>query len=253
MVDELNSFVAKIPDFKKLSASECISLFLYYLSQDQDRYILPSEIRECFEKLSMIPYSNIPAYLNSYSKGKGALFIKNKSGYKLTRSSKENVAAKISNTIIKPITNDFIPLSLLENTRNYIQEIARQMCCCYDLGLSDASLVMLRKLLETLIIECFERFGISEQIQDKNRHFLFLSDLIPLYVESKSWNTSRNLKDNIKTIKTYGDLSAHNRRFIAQREDLNKIKFEARQVIQEIILTIDYPTWNQELALAKTK
>ena len=120
------------------------------------------------------------------------------------------------------------------------------MCCCYDKGLYDACLVMMRKLLETLIIECFERHGASDEIKQNNQ-FLFLSDLIPKYVNSQYWNASINLQNNISEIKKYGDLSAHNRKFIAQREHIDRIKSGAEQVIQEIVLTINYPQWNEEL------
>ena len=105
---------------------------------------------------------------------------------------------------------------------------------------------MMRKLLATLIIECFERHGASADIKENNQ-FYFLSDLISKYIDSSYWNASINLQNNIGKIKTYGDLSAHNRRFIAKKDHIDKIRAEAGQVIQEIILTTNYTVWNQEL------
>ena len=55
------------------------------------------------------------------------------------------------------------------------------------------------------------------------------------------------MQNNIGEIKKYGDLSAHNRKFIAQKEHIDRIKSGAEQVIQEIVLTINYPQWNEEL------
>ena len=125
------------------------------------------------------------------------------------------------------------------------------MCCCYDKGLFDACFVMMRKLLETLIIECFERHGASDDIKENNQ-FYFLSELIPKYLNSPYWDASINLQNNIGKIKTFGDLSAHNRRFVAKKDHIDKIKAEAAQVIQEIILTTDYAKWNEELKNKKT-
>ena len=119
------------------------------------------------------------------------------------------------------------------------------MCACYEAGLYDASLVMMRKLLETLIIECFERYGNDDEIKDNKGNFLYLSDLIPRFVESHKWNVSRNLTDYIRKVKKYGDLSAHNRRFFAHKSDFEKFKFELRQTVQEIVLIIDYPHWDK--------
>ena len=74
----------------------------------------------------------------------------------------------------------------------------------------------------------------------------FLSDLIPRFTASDKWNISRNLEVHIKKVKKYGDLSAHNRRFLAKKSDMNDFRFELRQAVQEIIMIIDYINWNRE-------
>ena len=103
----------------------------------------------------------------------------------------------------------------------------------------------MRKLVETLIIECFERYGIDLEIKDPNGVFFYLSDLIPKYLASSKWNASRNISTSLTSVKKYGDLSAHNRRFLAKKGDIDSFKFELRQALQEIILTIDYQNWNK--------
>jgi len=40
-----------------------------------------------------------------------------------------------------------------------------------------------------------------------------------------------------------GDLSAHNRRYIARKNDLDKLKDDLRIVLEELIHIIDYPNW----------
>lgn len=76
--------------------------------------------------------------------------------------------------------------------------------------------------------------------------FFYLSDLIPRYLESSKWNSSRNINSCLKIVKKYGDLSAHNRRFLAKKTDIAGFKFELRQALQEIILTIDYSNWEKD-------
>src|SRR5699024_6498442 len=126
-----------------------------------------------------------------------------------------------------------------------IVSIAEQMCKCYDYGLYDACLVMMRKLIETLIIECFERHGVADEIK-KDKHYLFLSELIPAFINSKHWTVGRNITNNIAKVKKWGDTSAHTRRCIAKKTDFNEFKTELRIILQDIILLIDYPNWNME-------
>lgn len=244
-MNNLEVFVQKIENFDTLSSGERIKYFVYFLTKDNDNWIQPKEVNECFSQLLLPAYSNVSSYLSRLSSGKNAIFIKNKSGYKLTRQVLKDISKSIGENAVIAVSDELFPLELLKNTQFYLEKIAFQMCACYEAGLYDASLVMMRKLLETLIIECFERYGIDDEIKDNKGNFLYLSDLIPRFVESNKWNVSRNLTDYIRKVKKYGDLSAHNRRFFAHKSDFEKFKFELRQTVQEIVLIIDYPHWDK--------
>ncbi len=172
------------------------------------------------------------------------MFLKQKAGYSLTRQEKTRLAAELAMPVEVPISNNFIDVSIVDDAPYYIKGITKQMAQCYECGLYDATLILMRKLVETLIIETFERFGIDSSIKDDNGDFFFLKNLIPQYLNSPRWNASRNFRQNIQKVKKYGDLSAHNRRFQAKKSDIDDFKFELRQVVQEMILTIDYPNWN---------
>jgi len=94
---------------------------------------------------------------------------------------------------------------------------------------------MIRRLVETLIIESFEKHGISEKIKGPSDDFLFLRDLITVTLSETSWNLSRNTKQALPKLKDVGDLSAHSRRYIAQRKDIDKLAQDLRVVIQELV------------------
>lgn len=244
-MENLDYFYNRIPKQKELSASQLIPYFIYFLQEEKDE-ARASDIDNCYKTLSLKQYSNISRYLSTNSTGKNAILIKGKCGYKLHRHIKEQIADELSDIIEVPITENLIPITIFDNTPYYIVANAKQMCQCYDTGLYDATLVLMRKLIETLIIECFERHGIDNQIKDSNDIFYYLSDLIVKFISSKNWNVSRNLKSNIEKIKKYGDLSAHNRRFLAKKKDIDNMKIELRQVLQEIVLTIDYVNWKRD-------
>lgn len=136
---------------------------------------------------------------------------------------------------LNALGQNVISLSLVKNTRGYIEKVAYQVNGCYDNGWYDACAVMLRRLLETLIIESFEAHGISAKIQDTNKEFYFLSDLISLMLTESAWNLSRNSKKSLPKLKDIGDKSAHSRRFHALRSDIDRILPDIRLVTQELI------------------
>ncbi|NLH45116.1 MAG: hypothetical protein GX451_03170 [Acholeplasmataceae bacterium] len=245
-MSDLETFSFNIPNINVRPPSELIQFFAYYLQEVKGLSpISASNITSCFNELCIKPYSNISSFLSLKAKGKKAIFIKQKKGYTLTKQAKESIARELSIKVEIPVSDALINLSIVDSTPYYIQGIAKQMAQCYECSFYDATLVLMRKLVETLIIETFERFGIDDSIKDTNGDFFYLSNLIPAFLNSLKWNPSRNLHQNIAKIKKYGDLSAHNRRFQAKKTDIDNFKFELRQVLQEIILTIDYPNWDK--------
>jgi hypothetical protein len=132
-------------------------------------------------------------------------------------------------------TDGLFPLALVANTRGYIEKIAVQACGCYDKKWYDASAVMCRRLLETLIIECFESHNIAQKIKKADGNFFYLRDLISIFLSETAWNIGRNAKSALPKLKDIGDQSAHSRRFVAHESDLNKLKSDLRITVQELI------------------
>lgn len=128
-----------------------------------------------------------------------------------------------------------IYFSLVRNTRGYLERLVHQINGTYSNGWYDASAVMIRRLVETLIIEVFEKHGIASKIQNSAGDFFYLRDLINTLVSDKTWNLSKNTKAALPRLKDVGDMSAHSRRFIAQRQDIDRLISDLRVVIQELV------------------
>lgn len=125
--------------------------------------------------------------------------------------------------------------SLVRGTRGYIESIANQINGCYQNGWYDGCAVLLRRLLETLIIEAFEAHKIDSKIKDPNGSFFFLRDLIDKTLSEKSWNIGRNTRQSLPRLKQLGDQSAHSRRYLARKGDLQPLLADVRIVIQELV------------------
>ncbi len=128
-----------------------------------------------------------------------------------------------------------IYMSLVKGKRGYIEKLSHQINGSYENGWYDGCAVMIRRLIETLIIECFESKKISHKIKNGTDDFVYLSDLITATLSEGSWNIGRNAKKSLKALKDIGDKSAHSRRFIAQRRDIDKVMADIRNVVQELV------------------
>lgn len=128
-----------------------------------------------------------------------------------------------------------IHFSLVRNSRGYIERVVHQINGAYASAWYDACAVMIRRLVETLIIESFEKHGMIDKIKSPSGDLLFLRDLITITLAETSWNLSRNTKQALPRLKDVGDLSAHSRRYIAHRKDIDKLIQDLRVVVQEFI------------------
>jgi hypothetical protein len=128
-----------------------------------------------------------------------------------------------------------VPMSIVRNTRGYIERVANQANGAYENGWYDACAVMTRRLLETLIIEAFESHSIATEAQNSAGEFLFLRDLIDRCLAQPKWNLSRNCKKAMPKLKDIGDKSAHSRRFNAHKSDIEPLLSDIRLVVQELV------------------
>lgn len=126
-------------------------------------------------------------------------------------------------------------LSLVSGTRGYLESLVHQINGTYEHGWYDACAVMIRRMTETLIIEAFESHKLEAKIKNKDGDFLYLGDLINAALSEESWNLGRNAKKSLKALKDIGDKSAHSRRFIAHRRDVDNIMNDLRVVVQELV------------------
>ncbi len=125
--------------------------------------------------------------------------------------------------------------SLAKGTRGYIEKVVNQINSTYENGSYDACAVMIRRLVETLIIEVFEHYKIADKIKTPAGDFFYLSDLITHLLNEPSWTVGRNARQALPKLKNIGDLSAHSRRYNAHRADIDKIIPYLRIAVQELI------------------
>ena len=242
----LSAFIKRVPGFDELTSSVKIDFFVYYilfgLKQDG---VKGKDVEICFQELHLQPYSNIPAYLsNNARRSNSQKFLKRGNCYYLESSTIKRIETiVITEPILEPSDNLF-PLSIFNNTRGYLVAFATEASCAYDYGLYNSCFFMLRKLMETLIIELFEKNSIDSKIKNGNGGYFFLSDLISKLTGETSWHLTKITREDLPKIKKLADSSVHSKRFAAKKTDIDNMKTEIRIIYQELVSLIDYPNWN---------
>jgi hypothetical protein len=132
-------------------------------------------------------------------------------------------------------SDSVLPRQLFTNTRGYIERVVKQINKTYDDECWDACAVMCRRLLETLIIEVYEHRQQADQIKGRDGHFFMFNDLIAHIQADRAINLGRNATQGLKDHKALGDQSAHNRRFNAERNDIDRLRNGLRVAAEELL------------------
>lgn len=132
----------------------------------------------------------------------------------------------------------YLPDAVWIGTRGYIESVCKQLNGCFRAAYYDAASVMLRRLMETLIIEAYEHLKRESEIKGGDGNYFMLKHLVERANGTPphaGLNLGRDAKKNLEDVKALGDKSAHNRRFIAHAPDLVNIQGGVRAVTQELI------------------
>jgi len=130
---------------------------------------------------------------------------------------------------------EFVPIEIVDGSRGYVVNITRQVNRCFHCESFDACAVMIRKLLETLIIEVFEKKGIASNIKDTSGNYLMFTDLVTKLINSPETPVGKTTKKELPNIATVLNNCAHNRTFNISKSQLVQYQTAIQIAIQELM------------------
>lgn len=135
-----------------------------------------------------------------------------------------------------PTGESVIPKAVVIASKDsYLISVVVQANACYEARCYDASSVMVRKLVESLIIAVYEAHGRSAEIKSGAGEFLMLSDLIQKILSETAWNLGRETKASLPRLKALGDRAAHSRRYLATKSDVDSSLSGLRVAVDELL------------------
>ena len=136
------------------------------------------------------------------------------------------------------IPKKYLTPELRENIPGPLRSVFDQIQGCYAFEFWDAALVMVRKLVESLIIEGYEIAKKDHEIK-ANGNYIAFGDLVGKAKSGVLFRLSRDSKGAIDTVKALGDNAAHNPRFTGRRSDLDGLRNGARILTEDLARNIE--------------
>ncbi|MDD4890220.1 MAG: hypothetical protein PHU85_09855 [Phycisphaerae bacterium] len=148
------------------------------------------------------------------------------------RSWVEPVLSGITEEV--PAEAEFLDRQVWKPTRGYIEKVCDQLNGAYHRGFYDCAAVMVRRVIETLIIEAYEALKRQSEIKDADGNYFMLGILVEQASGTSGLTIGREAKKGLAEIKKLGDRSAHNRRYNAKKGDLDHVRDLLRLCFEEL-------------------
>lgn len=234
----IDEFFQTIDTGELKTLERAISLLWFVANDDASLSLTAREICELIERNGH-PKQNVSRLNDALTKDRRTA----KSGqgsWRLLPTTRRTLDEKFAPILKAPkkvkVSDSVLPQELFKGTRGYVEAVVRQINASYDHGLYDCCAVMCRRLLETLLIEVYEGAKRAAEIKGSDGHFLMLAPLISFFEKDSSFHASRNAMKGLRDFKQLGDLSAHNRRFNAHRDDIDRVRDGLRVTAGELLI-----------------
>ncbi len=134
------------------------------------------------------------------------------------------------------ISDGLLPQSVVNScSRSYIHDIVRQINGAYDHGFYDACAVLCRRIIESLLVECFEHTGKIAVIQESDGNLKMLDAVIGKAKSAHHIRLPRGTPSLIDKIKEVGDTAAHDRYHITTKQDIDEFRTGFRKVVSQLL------------------
>lgn len=237
-MDEIEQFSRKLSQIETKKVKLAIALLWYYRRNQTYEERTASELANDLHDLGF-GRPNVTVLHKDLTKNSMTVMGKRPKTFQLHTKYLDELDGKyepLTNVKTVEVTSSVIPVDFVKGTRAYLEQLVRQINGAYDYAWYDCSAVLIRRLMESLIIEVFVCKNIATDIKDSNGSFLPLESLISRIRNHAQIHLGRNTHSSMDRIKKLGDTAAHDRTYITQPQDINDLKSDIRKTINELLV-----------------
>jgi hypothetical protein len=234
---ELEEFCQRLDTLSLSIPQKALALLWFHDEKTPDAVIAAGELARTIHRTGLgSPHST---KLTDALK-KSGLVLQQRGGFSLKALSRGKIRIWLESILgaTQPSVDQdlgYLPQQVWIKTRGYIERVCEQLNGCFQFGFYDAGSVLVRRLVETLIIEAYESLKRENEIRDSNGNYFMLNGLIGAANSPTGISLGRDAKKALVDVKELGDRSAHNRRYNAVKADLEKVQSGVRVAVDELI------------------
>jgi hypothetical protein len=217
--------------------SSLAAALVWYLSEAKSNIDIEiDEIISIFVTSGLKPSVNKSRLVKNLGKEPGIIKGSKKDTFRCSLRHIDDLDARFSvdEEHSKPkISYSFLDKDTFPESRTYLLRMSEQINGTYEYEFYDGCAVLMRRLMESLLIEVFEHTGQGRLIKDAAGEYKMLKGIIRA-IGGSSIKFARGVDKTIENVKKVGDNAAHGRTHITKKNDINDLKIEYRKLISEL-------------------
>jgi hypothetical protein len=128
-----------------------------------------------------------------------------------------------------------LPESLYQVSRGYIESLGKQINSSYEHNIFDGCAVLMRRFLEILLIQAYEKLGIEISIRDSAGNYMLLEGIVQDAISNSRLGLTRNSRSCLDKFRILGNFSAHKIYYICKKQYIEEVILEYRACIEELL------------------
>jgi len=136
----------------------------------------------------------------------------------------------------KTSIDELIPLEAFEDQREYVKRLIPQINGCWERAYYEACAVMIRRLIQTLIVEMFHRRGWLAELKDSGTgEFVGLKAMIDKVCGDARFGMDGTCARGLRDLKDLGDVAAHDFRVVVRKGDIQRLRGSIRLTSERLL------------------
>lgn len=129
----------------------------------------------------------------------------------------------------------YLDPNIFQGMPDYVTRLIPQANGCWERAWHEACFLLLRRLVETLIIELYHQRGWIGDIQDTDGSFFKLKRLVDKVCGDGRIALGKNAKHGLQEVKKFGDIAAHDHRVKVRKSDLEAYRSDLRLACERLV------------------
>lgn len=229
-------FARRIADLPLTHVERAIAFLWYYTYSQEFDERTPSELASDLHEEGF-PRPNVTRLRDELRRSRLVIRGFRSGAFQLDIRRKATLDEKygaLVNLKTTEVSGDLIDPGVVAGKRIYLERLVFQINGSYEYGFYDSAAVLLRRLMESLLVEIYIHQKRAGEIR-KDGAFLQLERLIGYVRNDQAITFSRNAPKTMIEVKQLGDTAAHDRVYITQKSDIDDLKARYRRLLQELL------------------